>query len=78
MQKMHWIKFNNYSWFLKNLKKLKYNLFIKLLVSSVEQMIQLYIYFRLISIIGYYKIYNKPLLFIYFMYNSLYLLIPHS
>ena len=41
-----------------------------------------YIYFRFFSIIGYYKILNiipcAILLLIYFMYSSLYLLIPYS
>ena len=51
------------------------------LVSGVQQYI--YIFFRFVSIIGYYKIlfpvlYSRSLLLIYFIYSSVYLLIPNS
>ena len=57
-----------------------YAIYNVVLVSGVQQ----YIYiFRFVSIIGYYKIlfpvlYSRSLLFIYFIYSSVYLLIPDS
>ena len=66
-----------------------------LCVSGYSTVIQLYtrmyifyifvFFFRLFSIVGYYKIFNivpilysKSLLFIYFTYGSVYMLIPNS
>ena len=59
-----------------------YAIYNVVLVSGVQQYIYIF-FFRFVSITGYYKIlfpvlYSRSLLFIYFIYSSVYLLIPNS